>query len=110
MVKFLLKLLVQPQEDIDLVLDAAHEASVLEYNFSDRTQQYVVENCASNGRQFRVLSNFRTIDNGSKQSVNRAADIPYCIDHFRYFAGVIRADEASLSVTKHIKHRFTRAY
>jgi aldehyde dehydrogenase (NAD+)/aldehyde dehydrogenase len=29
------------------------------------------------------------------QSANLAQLISYCIDHFRYFAGVIRADEVS---------------
>jgi aldehyde dehydrogenase (NAD+)/aldehyde dehydrogenase len=58
----------------------------------------VVENCASNGRQLRILT-LETIDNGKPIRESRAADIPY-IDHFRYFAGVIRADEASLNMIK----------
>jgi aldehyde dehydrogenase (NAD+)/aldehyde dehydrogenase len=50
-------------------------------------------------------------DNGKPIRESRAADIPYCIDHFRYFAGVIRADEGiSEHDKKYIKHRFTRAY
>jgi aldehyde dehydrogenase (NAD+)/aldehyde dehydrogenase len=38
-----------------------------------------------------------TIDNGKPIRESRAADIPSCVDHFRYFAGVIRADEGSIS-------------
>jgi aldehyde dehydrogenase (NAD+)/aldehyde dehydrogenase len=38
------------------------------------------------------LATLETIDNGKPTN---AADIPYCIDHFRY--GVIRADEGSIS-------------
>jgi aldehyde dehydrogenase (NAD+)/aldehyde dehydrogenase len=56
------------------------------------------------------LATLETIDNGKPIRESRAADIPYCIDHFRYF--VIRADEGSISEhdKKYIKHRFTRAY
>jgi aldehyde dehydrogenase (NAD+)/aldehyde dehydrogenase len=43
------------------------------------------------------LATLETIDNGKPIRESRAADIPYCIDHFRYFAGVIRADEGSIS-------------
>jgi aldehyde dehydrogenase (NAD+)/aldehyde dehydrogenase len=57
------------------------------------------------------LATLETIDNGKPIRESRAADIPYCIDHFRYFAGVIRADEGGLNMMKkYIKHRFTRAY
>jgi aldehyde dehydrogenase (NAD+)/aldehyde dehydrogenase len=41
------------------------------------------------------LATLETIDNGKPIRESRAADIPYCIDHFRYFAGVIRADEGT---------------
>ncbi len=36
-----------------------------------------------------------TIDNGKAIRETRAADIPLVIDHFRYFAGVIRSEEGS---------------
>lgn len=34
-----------------------------------------------------------TLDNGKPIRETRAADIPLAADHFRYFAGVIRAEE-----------------
>jgi len=37
------------------------------------------------------------VDNGKAVRECKAADIPLCIDHFRYFAGVIRAEEGSAS-------------
>ena len=43
------------------------------------------------------LAVVETIDNGKAIRETRAADIPLCVDHFRYFAGVIRAEEGSIS-------------
>jgi aldehyde dehydrogenase len=44
-----------------------------------------------------MLARVETIDNGKALRETRAADLPLCIDHFRYFAGAIRADESSMS-------------
>ena len=43
------------------------------------------------------LAVIETIDNGKpiRETVN--VDLPLCIDHFRYFAGVIRAEEGTIS-------------
>ena len=38
-----------------------------------------------------------TIDNGKPLRETMAADIPLAIDHFRYFAGAVRAQEGSIS-------------
>src|SRR5690606_9615584 len=38
-----------------------------------------------------------TIDNGKPIRETRAADLPLVVDHFRYFAGVIRSEEGSIS-------------
>jgi aldehyde dehydrogenase len=43
------------------------------------------------------LATVETIDNGKAIRETRAADLPLCIDHFRYFAGVIRAEEGTIS-------------
>lgn len=43
------------------------------------------------------LAKIETVDNGKAVRECKAADIPLCIDHFRYFAGVIRAEEGSAS-------------
>ena len=42
-----------------------------------------------------------TIDNGKPIRETKAADLPLAIDHFRYFAGCIRAQEGSLSEIDH---------
>lgn len=44
-----------------------------------------------------VLATAETIDNGNPIRETMAADIPFAIDHFRYFAGCIRAQEGSVS-------------
>lgn len=41
------------------------------------------------------LATIETVDNGKAVRESMAADIPLFIDHFRYFAGVIRAEEGS---------------
>jgi len=43
------------------------------------------------------LAIVETIDNGKAIRETRAADLPLCVDHFRYFAGVIRSEEGSIS-------------
>jgi aldehyde dehydrogenase len=43
------------------------------------------------------LAAVETIDNGKAVRETLAADLPLAIDHFRYFAGVIRAEEGSVS-------------
>jgi len=43
------------------------------------------------------LARIETVDNGKAVRECMAADLPLVIDHFRYFAGVIRAEEGSAS-------------
>lgn len=49
-----------------------------------------------------MLARVETMDNGKALRETRAADLPLVVDHFRYFAGVIRADESSIS--EHDEH------
>lgn len=44
-----------------------------------------------------MLARVETVDNGKAIRETRAADLPLVVDHFRYFAGVIRAEEGSIS-------------
>ena len=86
------------QEDIDLALDAAHEAFP-SWSTSSATERSnaLLKIAQVMEDNFEYLATLETIDNGKPIRESRAADIPYCIDHFRYFAGVIRADEGSIS-------------
>jgi aldehyde dehydrogenase (NAD+)/aldehyde dehydrogenase len=57
------------------------------------------------------LATLETIDNGKPIRESRAADIPYCIDHFVISQVLsVQMKEASEHDKKYIKHRFTRAY
>ena len=42
-----------------------------------------------------ALAVIETIDNGKPIRETKAADLPLAVDHFRYFAGVLRAQEGS---------------
>jgi aldehyde dehydrogenase len=84
--------------DIDRALDAAHAAksawgktSVAERsNMLNQIAQRMEEN-------LQMLATVETWDNGKAIRETMAADIPLAIDHFRYFAGAIRAQEGGIS-------------
>ena len=84
--------------DIDLALDAAHKAkvnwgktSVAERaNILNRIAQRMEDNLS-------LLAEAETWDNGKPIRETMAADLPLAIDHWRYFAGCIRAQEGTLS-------------
>ncbi|MCF0055179.1 aldehyde dehydrogenase family protein [Dyadobacter sp. CY356] len=86
------------KEDIELALDAAHEAfktwsktsATYRSNLMLKIAQVIEEN-------LEYLAVVEAIDNGKAIRETRAADLPLCIDHFRYFAGVIRAEEGGIS-------------
>ena len=86
------------QADIDLALDAAHEAAAT-WNRSSATERsnmllkiaQVIED------NLETLARIETWDNGKALRETRAADLPLAVDHFRYFAGVIRAEEGSVA-------------
>jgi aldehyde dehydrogenase len=47
------------------------------------------------------LSNVETVDNGKPIRETTGADVPLAADHFRYFAGCIRAEERAISEIDH---------
>jgi aldehyde dehydrogenase len=84
--------------DIDLALDAAHAAFPSWSNTSAAARSNILLRIADIMEQnLEYLATVETIDNGKAIRETRAADIPLCIDHFRYFAGVIRADEGAIA-------------
>jgi len=84
--------------DIELALDAAHKArdgwartpaaqrAALLFRIADRLEA-----------NLETLAVAETWDNGKPVRETLAADIPLAIDHFRYFASCIRAQEGALS-------------
>jgi aldehyde dehydrogenase len=83
--------------DVELALDAAHgvaeawgrtsvaQRSRVLLKIADRMEEHLEE-----------LALVETWDNGKPVRETLAADIPLAVDHFRYFAGALRAQEGTL--------------
>jgi aldehyde dehydrogenase len=85
-------------EDIELALDAAHGAAPGWGRTSGADRSAVLLKIADRMEQnLQALAVAETWDNGKPVRETLAADIPLAIDHFRYFAGVIRAQEGSIA-------------
>lgn len=85
-------------EDIELAVDAAHEAFKT-WGKTSATERSIILNKIADRieENLEYIATVETIDNGKAIRETLNADIPLAIDHFRYFAGVIRAEEGSLS-------------
>lgn len=85
-------------EDIEKALDAAWKAAP-SWNSSSATERsnMLLKIADKMEQHLEVLARAETWDNGKAIRETRAADLPLAIDHFRYFAGVIRAEEGSVS-------------
>lgn len=85
-------------EDIDLALDAAHKAADAWGRTSAAERSNVLLKIADRIEQnLETLAVAETWDNGKAVRETLAADIPLTVDHFRYFAGCIRAQEGSVA-------------
>ena len=83
-------------EDIDKALDAAHAAAEAWGSTSVQTRSLTLLKIADRIEQnLEVLAITETWDNGKAIRETLNADIPLAVDHFRYFAGVLRAQEGS---------------
>jgi aldehyde dehydrogenase len=84
--------------DIDRALDAAHAAKREWGKTSVAKRARILEQIAERMEQnLEMLATVETWDNGKPIRETMAADLPLAIDHFRYFAGAIRAQEGSIS-------------
>jgi aldehyde dehydrogenase len=89
-------------EDVDLALDAAHAAREAWGRTPPAERARLLNRIADRlEEKLDLLATVETIDNGKPIRESRAADLPLAIDHFRYFAGAIRAQEGSLSEIDH---------
>ena len=85
-------------EDIELALDAAHAAKDAWGQTSATERANILLKIADRIEQnLEKLAVAETWDNGKAVRETLNADIPLAIDHFRYFAGVLRAQEGSVS-------------
>ena len=84
--------------DIELALDAAHKAKDAWGKTSVTERAKVLNRIADKLEQkLDLVAMIETLDNGKPIRESTLADLPLAVDHFRYFAGVIRAQEGSLS-------------
>ena len=85
-------------EDVELALDAAHAAKAAWGTTSAADRAIILNKIADRMEaNLSLLATAETIDNGKPIRETMAADIPLAIDHFRYFAGCIRAQEGAVS-------------
>lgn len=85
-------------DDIELALDAAWAAAP-EWNNSSATfrSNLLLKIADKLEQNIETLARAESWDNGKPIRETLNADIPLAIDHFRYFAGVIRAEEGTAS-------------
>ncbi|WP_186420062.1 aldehyde dehydrogenase [Bosea sp. CS1GBMeth4] len=88
--------------DIEAALDAAHAAREAWGRTSAAERALLLNRIAD-----RIEDNLGTLalaetwDNGKPIRETTAADLPLAIDHFRYFAGAVRAQEGGISEIDH---------
>ena len=84
--------------DVDLALDAAHAAREAwgETSTADRAKvlNAIADAIEANLEMLAVAESW---ENGKPVRETLNADLPLAIDHFRYFAGAIRAEEGRIS-------------
>ena len=89
-------------EDIEVALDAAHKAKDAWGRTPPAERARMLNKIADIMEDnLDLLALAETWDNGKPIRETTAADIPLAIDHFRYFAGVLRAQEGSISEIDH---------
>jgi len=89
-------------EDIELALDAAEKAAPAWGRTSPATRAIILNKIADRMEaHLPELAVAESWDNGKPIRETLNADLPLAIDHFRYFAGAIRAQEGSLSEIDH---------
>jgi aldehyde dehydrogenase len=85
-------------EDIELALDAAHAAADGWGRTSATERSNILLRIADRMEaNLEDLAVIETWDNGKPVRETLAADLPLAVDHFRYFAGVLRSQEGSIS-------------
>ncbi len=88
--------------DIDLALDAAHAAKPAWNRSSPLERSTLLLKIADRVEaNLEMLALAETWDNGKPVRETLAADLPLAVDHFRYFAAAIRAQEGKLSEIDH---------
>ena len=88
--------------DVDKALDAAHAAKEAWGRTSPGERARILNRIADRMEEnLDLIALAETWDNGKPIRETTHADIPLAIDHFRYFAGCVRAQEGSISEIDH---------
>ncbi len=90
------------KDDVEAALDAAHKAKDAWARVSPAERANIL-NAVTDRMQANLatLAAAETWDNGKPIRETTLADVPLAIDHFRYFAGCVRAQEGSISEIDH---------
>ncbi len=100
--KVLCKVARSTAEDIELALDAAHKAKDAWGRTPPADRARVLLKIADRLEdKLATIALVETLDNGKPIRETTYADIPLSVDHFRYFAGALRAQEGSISEIDH---------
>ena len=85
-------------EDVELALDAAHGAKRA-WGRTSASERAVLLNKIADRMEasLEMLAVAESWENGKPVRETLAADLPLAVDHFRYFAGAIRAQEGGIS-------------
>jgi len=85
-------------EDIEAALDAAHAAAPAWGRTSLAERALILNRIADRlDENLEMLAVAETWENGKAVRETLAADLPLAVDHFRYFAGVLRGQEGTSS-------------
>jgi aldehyde dehydrogenase len=89
-------------EDVDKALDAAH-AAALSWGTSSPAYRAIILNKIADKLEANIetMAFIETMDNGKPIRETTHADMPLAVDHFRYFAGALRAQEGGISELDH---------
>jgi aldehyde dehydrogenase len=89
-------------DDVERALDAAH-AALPGWSCTSPTERARVLNKIADRieENLELLARVETRDNGKPIRETLNADVPLAADHFRYFAGCIRAEEGSIAEIDH---------
>jgi aldehyde dehydrogenase len=84
--------------DIELALDAAHAAKD-DWGSRSPSDRAQILNLVADAieENLELLAIAESWDNGKPVRETIGADIPLAVDHFRYFAGAVRAEEGRIS-------------
>ncbi|MFO1142473.1 MAG: aldehyde dehydrogenase [Amaricoccus sp.] len=88
--------------DVEAALDAAHAAKNAWGRTSPAERALILTRIADRMEEsLDLLARAETWDNGKPIRETTGADVPLAIDHFRYFGGIVRAQEGSISELDH---------